>query len=35
LLLPKRAKRGRFAYIAEPPAHFQRNKMHAISGTGH
>jgi hypothetical protein len=21
----RRAKRGRFAYIAQPPAHFQRN----------
>src|ERR1700730_5516090 len=25
LLLPERAKRGRFAYIAYPPAHFRRN----------
>ena len=34
-LLPKSAKRGRFAYTALPAAHFDRNKVHAISGTGH
>jgi hypothetical protein len=28
------AKRERFAYAALPPAHFDRNKEHAISGTG-
>jgi hypothetical protein len=29
------AKLGRFAYAALPAAHFDRNKVHAISGTGH
>ena len=29
------AKRGRFAYVALPAAHFNRNKVPLISGTGH
>jgi hypothetical protein len=28
------AKLGRFAYAALPATHFDRNKVHAISGTG-
>ena len=30
LLLPKRAKRGRFAYDALPAAHFERNDITSI-----
>jgi hypothetical protein len=31
---PGRSKARRFAYAALPTAHFDRNKMRAISGTG-
>jgi hypothetical protein len=35
LLLLARTKRGRFAYIAQPPAHFHRNDVTIIYETVH